>query len=163
MSEPKSPFSTAGGRQLGTLLARLARQTGKQRGFAIAQVLTRWPEIAGDSLAGVCAPERLTFPTGKTAEAVLTIRVEPGFAPMVQHRTPEILSRINQYYGYRAVARLRLRQAPLAKSRRRRAPPPAPVSPQIQAEIAGQVAGISNPNLRAALEGLGKVIKTRTK
>ena len=74
---------------------------------------------------------------------------------------PQLLDRINGHFGYPAVARLRLVQAPFPRARARPAssPPPVP-SPQEQAEIGQLVAPVGDPELRAALARLGHVLRS---
>ena len=70
-----------------------------------------------------------------------------------------MIERINVYFGYRAVQRLRLQQAPLpvpeSPARRRPARPPHDAPPAIAPE---RLAGIENPDLRAALDRLGRAV-----
>ena len=78
----------------------------------------------------------------------------------LQHSEPQILERINGFFGYDAVGHLRLIQAPLP---RRIAPPPPPakrsVSDAGETEIAQTVRDIRDPGLRAALRSLGRTLK----
>lgn len=100
---------------MGSYLDRIARQVLGRRGLSEAEVVLRWPEIVGDQLARQCLPEKLSYRRGAAGAGILQIRVEPAAATVVQHLEPQILERVNTYYGYRAVARLQLRQQPLPK------------------------------------------------
>lgn len=93
---------------LARLVPPLARKAYRARGFAQATVISRWPEIVGRALADVTVPTRLQFRHGERTDGVLEVRIESAFAAELQHREPEILARINAFFGYRAVARLRL-------------------------------------------------------
>jgi hypothetical protein len=74
----------------------------------------------------------------------------------IQHLSPVILERVNRFFGWRAVGRLALRQAPLA---RRPEPPvrPAP-DPQAAARLAATL-DVADEDLRNALARLGAAIK----
>jgi hypothetical protein len=66
----------------------------------------------------------------------------------MQHIAPEIIERINRFFGYPAVARLAIRQGA--------APRPVPV------ELGDSLRAIADPELRACLEGLaGALAATR--
>jgi hypothetical protein len=67
-----------------------------------------------------------------------------------------VLERVNRFFGWQAVADLRLRQAPM--SRRTKAKPPAPDAEE-QARIAATLSQIADENLRAALARLGAAVK----
>jgi hypothetical protein len=75
----------------------------------------------------------------------------------IQHESDVILQRVNRFFGWSAVGRLALRQAPLS----RRAPPPRPRAPDAQsvAKVAETLSAIEDEELRAALARLGASIK----
>jgi len=143
---------------LGVALGRLTRPVMKQRGAALADILSRWREIAGPMLAAETQPERLVYAAGAGAGATLEIAVSPAFALEVQHLTPLIVEKINGYFGYRAVAGLRLKQMPIRRPES--ASPPSrvirPLTADEQARLAGLLAGVEDRDLRQALEKLGR-------
>ena len=75
----------------------------------------------------------------------------------IQHASDTILERVNRFFGWSAVGRLALRQAPL--SRRQRAPPSRGPDPQSVADIARTLTDVEDEELRAALARLGASIK----
>jgi hypothetical protein len=152
-----SDFRQASGlRGLGSALAKLTRPVYKRRGFARADVLARWPAIVGVTLAATSCPEKLSFPTGSGAGATLQVRVASGFALELQHLAPLVVERINTYYGYQAVARLKLVQGPLPRRSEARRRILQPLDPADEAVLARQIAGQSDAELRAALQALGR-------
>src|SRR5262245_10905999 len=74
-------------------------------GHAYAELLRHWPALAGSDLAGVSRPDRLRQ-AGRGGGSVLTLRVAPGHAVLVQHDAPRLIERINSAFGYQAVERL---------------------------------------------------------
>lgn len=133
----------------------------RRRGFAESEVVLRWPAIVGEHLAARCTPEKLAFRRGDVGGGVLHLRVDPAAAPEIQHLTPLILERINIYYGFRAVSRLQLIQAP---AKRRYGPASAPLRPLTAAErasLAQQLAATPDDRLREALRGLGESVLGR--
>ena len=89
--------------------------------------------------------------------ATLVLRVEGPMALEIQHASDAILQRVNRFFGWSAVGRLALRQAPL--SRRDRAPPSRAPDPQSVAEVASTLSAVEDEELRAALARLGASIK----
>jgi hypothetical protein len=75
----------------------------------------------------------------------------------IQHSSDVILERVNRFFGWSAVGRLALRQAPL--SRRDRPKPSAAPDPQAVAEVAKTLSAVEDEELRAALARLGASIK----
>jgi len=76
----------------------------------------RMGPVVGADLADKIAPDRLTFPRGERQDGTLRLRVSSAFAPEAQHRTPQLIERINGFFGYRAIARVVLVQGPLPRS-----------------------------------------------
>jgi hypothetical protein len=133
-----------------------------KRGFTEAEMVLQWASVVGEELARLSAPVKLSFGTGvqesgPRVNGTLQLRVAPGTAVEFQHLEPVILERINTFFGYRAVARLALRQGPLPQ-RRRAPPPPKPLAPAEARHLAEGLAGIADPELRAALERLGRAV-----
>jgi hypothetical protein len=133
----------------------------RRRGLAEAKLLSEWPTVVGPALAARCQPIRLGQRSDRPG-GVLLLHVAGAAALELQHSEPQILERINGFFGYDAVSRLRLIQAPLPRSI---APPEPPVvrgvSDAEEIEIAQAVRTIHDPGLRAALQGLGRTLKGR--
>src|SRR5437016_1191022 len=75
----------------------------------------------------------------------------------IQHSSDVILQRVNRFFGWSAVGRLALRQAPL--SRRHRPRRPRAPEPEAVAEVANTLSAVEDEDLRAALARLGASIK----
>jgi len=137
----------------------LTRKALGKRGLAEANLLTDWPTIIGAKQAEVCQPDRLTFPRGERRDGTLHLRVAPVAALELQHDAPRLIERINGYFGYAAVAELRLVQAPIKK--RKTAPPPRPKKrpdPARQSEMAQRLEAVEDPEMRQTLNRLGMAI-----
>ena len=91
-------------------------------------------------------------------DGTLHIRVAPGLGLEVQHREPVLVERINAFFGYRAVARLALKQGPSARFTESRLPPPRPLKSEERRALDRQLADIEDPALRAALDRLGAAV-----
>jgi hypothetical protein len=143
-------------------VGRIAAPALGKRGLAEGQLVTRWAEIIGPELAERTAPERLAFARRDRRDGTLHLRVASSVALEVQHREPQLIERINGFFGYRAVARLRLVQAPPGP--RRAPPPPAPpLAPADEEALDRRLAAIEDPALKAALKRLGQRIVGRSR
>lgn len=96
--------------QLTHLVPDIAKKAWRSRGFLNHEILSRWADITGPETAQQSVPLKIVFPRGKRMHAVLHIKVTGAFAPLIQHREPRIIERINSFFGYSAVARLRIHQ-----------------------------------------------------
>lgn len=155
-------FRRGGGpRRLAGMLGRALDAAARRRGFAEAGVLADWAAIVGPHLAGRCQPVKLTFARGRQGGGVLHLHVGGAAALELQHCAPLIVERINGYFGYPAVAELRLVQAPPLPAGRPPATGPAPrsLSAGEVAAVARAVDGVADDGLREALAGLGRTLK----
>jgi hypothetical protein len=75
----------------------------------------------------------------------------------IQHMSDVILQRVNRFFGWNAVSRLALRQAPLSRKTSRKAAP-SPDEANV-ASVAGTLSSIEDDDLRTALARLGASIK----
>jgi hypothetical protein len=142
---------------------RVTKQALGRRALAEAGLIADWPSIVGAGFARVCLPRRLSFPNAKTRrEGTLVLRVSPGEATRLAHQEPLLVERVNGYFGYKAVARLRLEQGPLPERRSAAARPAAPQFSDSESQAAErQVAGVGDAALRSALERLGRRLSGR--
>lgn len=136
----------------------LVRTVVGRHGFAAAGILTDWPEIVGARIAAGSQPLRLQFPRGARSHGVLHVRVATALALEIQHSEPQLIERINRYFGYAAVQRIRLSQGPVGP-RDPGGPPPRPdLSAAARQAIDTSVAAVPEAGLRDALAELGALI-----
>jgi len=121
-------------------------------GGVLVRLKAEWASIVGSEIAS------LTWPEALGRDGALKLRVDPRLALELQHRAPLLIERINGFFGRAAVARLSLVQAPLplaASARPSRAAAPRPAD---ESALDATLADIADPELRAALAGLGRLI-----
>lgn len=146
---------------LASLVAGLTRPLFGRRGLADGAIVREWPAIAGPLLAAHTVPERIVYPHGKRNEGTLHLRVATGgLATEILHLEPQLIERVNGYFGFRAVARLKLTQGPVAK---RDQPPKSrsPLNADQEDVLAGILAQVDDADLQAALDALGRSIMAR--
>lgn len=151
-ANPEAPRRSNRVRAVADLVPDVGRVAFRKFGFVQSAVLSRWSEIVGERYAGVSSPESIRFPRGERSNGVLSLVVQGAHAPMMQHIAPEIVDRVNRFFGYPAVARVAIRQGEVTRPAKPAAPvPAAPIS----AELGDSLRAIVDPELRAVLEGLG--------
>ena len=149
---PAEPVRSNRSRAVAELLPSIGGAAFRRFGFVQSSLVSRWPEIVGEKLARASAPESIRFPVGQKAEGTLTLTVHGAYAVMIQHVVPEIVERVNRFFGYTAVARIQIRQGEVAAARPlRRAPPSVRAVPD---EMGEGLKSIADPELRAVLESL---------
>ena len=146
---------------LSLLLSDLFSEAYAKQGFAARELVTRWREIAGPEVAAHSEPLKIQWPRqveGQPQEpATLVLRVEGPVALEIQHLSGVIIEKVNRFFGWRAVGRIQIRQAPLAR-RAKKAERAAP-DPAVVARLAASMADIKDDDLRGALARLGAAVK----
>jgi hypothetical protein len=158
---------------VGSMVPGLTRKAFERFGFSTASLLTDWAGIVGSDLARYTAPDRLKWPRGRDSAdddagpqrqgATLVLRVDLGRAIDVQYKSRQITERINAHFGYRAVAEIRIIQAPVEGA----LPPETPASARTpratfnRGETAPLLAAVTDDGLRAALERMQAGLSTR--
>jgi hypothetical protein len=158
MNKPSRAFA----RPLRDLVGKAVGDAFRKQGFASAELVTRWADIVGAEIADHSEPIKIQWPRpieGEQREpGTLVLRVHGPAAIEIQHLTSVICERVNRFLGWRAVARIGLRQAPLrhgaVKPRRR----PDGVA---AARIAATLSSVEDEELRQALSRLGAAVKRR--
>src|SRR3954469_11841341 len=146
---------------LSVLLSDVFSDAYAKQGFAARELVTRWAEIAGADIARFSEPLKIQWPRpveGQPQEpATLILRVEGPMALEIQHSSDAILQRVNRFFGWNAVGKIALRQAPLSRPTTRRMP--RPVDPKVVERVAESLPGVEDEALRLALARLGAAIK----
>ena len=145
-------------RPVAELVPQIGRAAFRRYGFVQSSVVTRWNEIVGEQHARVCRPESIRFPPGEKSDGILQLVVLPAHAPLIQHVIPEIMERVNRFFGYRAVAKVKMRQGAVkAPSAEGRAAAPPSLKP-IPMELGDSLRDIGDPELRAVLQSLAQSV-----
>ena len=142
---------------------RTLTQAAFQRyGFAYAELLQQWPVIVGKELADVSRPERLKWPRGAQGieergqpdGGTLIVRAQQGRALELQYMAPRIIERINGFYGYGAIAAIKVLQGALPQKSVRQ-PGLPDLDPDQLGDLENRLEAIADDKLRAALKRLG--------
>jgi hypothetical protein len=164
MNKPARSFA----KPLRDVAGKIVGEAFTRQGFASAELVTRWAEIVGAEIAAHSEPikiqwQRLGQRPGRSdlggsgqEPGTLVLRVEGPAAIEIQHLTNVICERVNRFLGWRTVARIALRQAPLRRSERK---VPRGGDPAVMALIAASLPEIADEDLRRALARLGAAIK----
>ena len=132
------PTKRTGTRSLAQLVPRITQKALGRKGAGVAGLITKWPDIVGPAIARASLPRKLSFPKGERGGGTLKIAVAGSLATELQHLEPQVLERINGFFGYAAVKRLRLIQDMTVTTKRQgyaeKGRPAGPVPPKAAAD-----------------------------
>ncbi|RDE10604.1 DUF721 domain-containing protein [Pelagibacterium lacus] len=144
--------------QLGDVVDGMLDPVLRRRGFAGREIIANWQVIAPSPWNAATMPDKMVWPRKGRPDpegAVLYLRCIESYKVMLAHDAPQIVGAINRYFGYHLVRSVRLSLNPLSLPAAASASKPAP-SRVALARIEKETASVSNPELRAALDRLGR-------
>lgn len=142
-------------RSISDLMPEIGRAAFRRYGFIQSSVVSRWAEIVGERYADVSLPESIRFPRGEKEGGTLHLLVSGAHATLMQHISPEIIERVNRFFGYGAISQVRFRQGEVnaRKQKEKRVPPPPSLKPA-PFELGDSLRDIGDPELNRVLESL---------
>ncbi|MDD9910765.1 MAG: DciA family protein [Ahrensia sp.] len=152
-------------RPVGELAAKLIDPVIERRAGMSMDILASWEEIVGEQHAAHTRPQRLDWPRSRDDEtpfepATLIVACAGPQAVFVQADGDTIISRVNAYFGFNAVSRLKIVQRPTKSAQKAELRPETPLPTHKQERLSDLVSSIDNPALRDALTRLGQGVFT---
>ena len=124
----------------------LLRKIMHKKGMVSADIVTMWEQIVGEDMAQYTFPEKLEFSRGERNQGTLWLKVPGGaFALELRHREKFVIDKVNTFFGYNAVANLRIAQKKL-------------VSKEEEIYIKEVTGDIANAELKEKLQMLGEAV-----
>lgn len=131
----------------------------QQNGFIQARILLEWEYIVTSQFAQFCTPLKVTFPFKQRHNGNLLLQATSSMATELSYLEPLILSRINQYFGYQAISKIRLLQGPITRKANPQKQAPKPLPQAVLSHLECNVQSIEDERLRTALLSLGMGIE----
>lgn len=141
--------------RVGPLILDAITPICQQYGFIQARILLEWEYIVTPQFAQLCMPLKVTFPLKQRSNGRLFLRTTSSMAAEMAYLEPQILSRINQYFGYQAISKISVQQGSVARKAATKKSKPPLSSKDILSSLESQVKPIENDRLRAALLSFG--------
>lgn len=134
----------------------ITRAAFARYGFAAADAVANWEAIVGSELAAISAPERIKWPRSPAEEqrkqgGTLIIRAAPGHALSLQYEASRIIARINSFFGYGAIASVKVVQGTSAIRSSRKA-----IEIPEKSDFEQELEAIDDSPLKSALDRLGR-------
>ena len=160
-NQGKSGF---GARPVSDYVSRLLDPVIERRAGMSMDLKTSWVDIVGEDYAAYCRPEKCNWPKKADVDdsfqpATLVLACEEGHAIYLQHDTGLIIERVNGFFGFHAVDRIKFVQKPLNQpSKREKQRMTEPLEAEGLSALKKSISGVEDDKIRDALERLGKNI-----
>ena len=146
-------------KSISDLMPEIGRAAFRRYGFIQSSVVSRWAEIVGDRYAAVSLPESIRFPRGEKEGGTLHLVVGGAYVTMMQHIAPDIIERVNRFFGYGAVSQIRFRQGTVTpkEDKEKRAVLPRSLRPA-PIQLGENLRDIGDAELNRVLESLASAV-----
>ena len=155
MTIPRKRFQT-----VGQNVQKLIKPMLSKRGFSVSTIITNWNQIVGDELASRTIPEKIVYSSGGISGGTFKIRINSSaLALEIQHMEPQLREKINTYFGYNAISRIKIIQGPVRDGNKETNKKRRELSKLEQIDLTKRLKKVSDPVLRNSLSALGSSIR----
>ncbi|EEE46011.1 MAG: DUF721 domain-containing protein [Labrenzia sp.] len=141
----------------------------KKRGFASIDIIASWADIVGERYGTRVQPDRLIWPRQPELSdperppqpATLVVHTDGPTALMLSHDSPQVIERINTFYGWAAIGRIKIQQKPVAVKRASTRKALRPLTRSEEQQLDAKLETVENDRLREALKKLGAQVIAR--
>ncbi len=135
-----------------------------KRGFSGVDIITYWEDIIGFDLSRGITPEKLVFEKDSRTNGTLYVKAAGGaFAMLLEHQKERVIQRLNVFFGYPAVSRIKVRQGALSLKASPINETKQSISPQKLQQLRDRLKNIEDPDLKNVLFNIGKAIQENHK
>ena len=141
----------------------------RKRGFASVDIIASWADIVGERYGTRVQPDRLNWPRQPDRSdpetppepATLVVHTDGATALMLSHDSAQLIERINTFYGWRAIGRIKILQRPVRIKQSVRRKPLRDLTRSEEQRLEQNLQGVENDRLRQALKKLGAQVIAR--
>lgn len=166
MSEDKSNFgkkrrNAFGAKSVSELIGSVIEPVLARRAGMTLDLLRAWPELAGEEFGTFTRPEKINWPRRVHEDdpfepATLVVACDSSVALFFQHEHEALLERVNAFFGFQAIKRIKIVQKPVDTSAKPATRPQAALSQEEELRLATMLDEIDDPELKKTLERLGR-------
>ncbi len=147
-------------RPVGAWIPKITKQALRKKGFTLFNIIADWAEIVGPNWAKTTQPQKMTY----RPEGILYIRVDSGAtALLIKHAEPQIVDRINSYFGYQAIAQIKCQHygRPFATYTRKKQKTHLDCKNKVIAPAPQELSEVKNEALRESLANLYQAMQIK--
>lgn len=135
----------------------------RKRGFASVDIVASWADIVGERYGTRVQPDKLIWPRQPELRdpetvpqpATLVVHTDGATALMLSHDSGQVIERINTFYGWAAIGRIKILQKPVQVKRVAPRKTLRELTQTEEKKLDDSLQGVENARLREALKKLG--------
>ena len=94
-------------RPFGNTLPRGIKGILKKNGYNYSEIISKWNFLVGQNISNCCYPKSIKV-SQANKNRTLVLSVERGNEINVEYSKKEIINKINSYFGYKLISKIRL-------------------------------------------------------
>jgi len=150
-----------GPRPVADLISTVLEPVMQRRAGMTMQLIMAWEDIVGPAHAGHTRPEKLEWPKAYGDDdafrpATLKMACDGASAIYVQHEVGQIIDRINTFFGFAAVDRIRIVQKPVQVRKKPKRKKPRPLDAGEKQHLEEILQSVEDEALRKSLKKMGE-------
>jgi len=152
-----------GAKLLADLVGKAMTPACRKRGFASVDIVAAWGDIVGERYGTRVQPDKLvwprqpelTDPETPPQPATLVVHTDGATALLLSHESTQVIERINTFYGWAAIGRIKILQKPVRLKTATERKKLRSLTDKEEKKLDEQLEGVHNERLREALKKLG--------
>ncbi len=97
-------------KKIGKSLPKIITQDIKKKNYIQFSLLNNWKNIIGEEISKFCKPEKIIFSHTKNINGTIFLKTIRGRSLEIEFKSEEIIEKLNQYFGYKAVNKISIIQ-----------------------------------------------------
>ena len=93
-------------KKVGKSLPKIIDKNIKERNFVEITLIKQWKEIIGQDIAKYCWPIKIIFSDIKNSNGIIFLKTKRGRSMEIEFKNDEIIEKLNQYFGYKAINKI---------------------------------------------------------
>ena len=93
-------------KKVGKSLPKIIDKNIKERNFVEITLIKQWKEIIGQDIAKYCWPIKIVYSDIKNSNGIIFLKTKRGRSMEIEFKNDEIIEKLNQYFGYKAINKI---------------------------------------------------------
>ncbi|MFK7903315.1 MAG: DUF721 domain-containing protein [Nitratireductor sp.] len=148
---------------LGDLMSKVLEETVAKRSGMSLDLISSWEEIAGPNYAKFTVAEKISWPRQVSEldpfkAGTLIIACDPSKAIYLQHESGQIIERLNMFFGFEAIGKIKIVQKSIVRAKKIDRKVPEKLNIAQEQKLEEMLKHIEDDALRMKLEKFGRAV-----